>query len=229
MGTSISYLSLQPHEMTSDHQNKFTRVVSYYGELKFKLCTNQNLILQKFRNCWRKTGINKIGVLYHIGVDRQTCRPKYIKVPCGCKKSLRMCWLHEVGMGACRRILADCYLQPNRHRAICRFFAMVLLDCQPNFAWLPSSSKILYSRGINFERVVMLNNKDIVWKELHTHCALWMHASLLPCSLPHCWKYYDDAEMVILSGNTYRSQQGNKKSTSFKKIDVTIMHVLLVK
>lgn len=49
MGTSILYLSLQLHKMTSDQHVKFTRVVSYYGELKLKLCrpSNQNLILQK--------------------------------------------------------------------------------------------------------------------------------------------------------------------------------------
>ena len=41
----VFYLSLQPHKMTSDHQIKFTRVVSYYGELKLKLCRPSNQIM----------------------------------------------------------------------------------------------------------------------------------------------------------------------------------------
>jgi hypothetical protein len=70
MGTSISFLSLQPLKMMSDHQIRFTRVVSYYRELKFKLCrpSNQNLILQKSETAEAKMGIDKIGTFYHIEV-----------------------------------------------------------------------------------------------------------------------------------------------------------------
>ena len=62
MGTSISYLSLQPLKMTSDHKIKITRVISYNGELNLKLCksSKQNLILQTSETAEAKQILTKL-------------------------------------------------------------------------------------------------------------------------------------------------------------------------